>query len=251
MDIEKLLDKERMEIVPEEAEIQMVIQKSKKAFLENESKQLLSYHEFIFNQLHMIRKRWWIIQFVVLYLAWLFRSTENEMFYMRRGMGIFAALFAIVLAPELWRNLSNRCMEIEIASYYSLHQIYAARILLFGVVDVILLTAFIGTAHYLLHVALTDLITQFLLPLTVTACICFVALGKQRSNEWIAIGLCLLWSGLWWAIAANERLYSAITIPILLSVFVFTALFMVITIYRLLKNCNKYMEVTLNGAVFE
>lgn len=251
MDIEKLLDKERMEVIPEETEIQTVIQKSKKAFLKSESKQLLSYHEFIWNQLRMIRKRWWAIQFVVLYLAWLFLSTENEMFYIRRGMGVFAALFAIILIPELWRNLTNRCMEVEIASYYSLHQIYAARILLFGAVDVLLLTAFIGCAHYFLSIVLTDLVTQFLLPMVVTACICFAALGKQHRNEWIAIGLCLLWSGLWWAVAANDQLYSAITIPIWLAVFAFAILFMVITIYRLLKNCNKYMEVTLSGTVFE
>jgi len=184
-------------------------------------------------------------------LAWLFLSTENEMFYLRRGMGVLAALFAIILIPELWRNLTNRCMEVEIASYYSLHQIYAARILLFGAVDVLLLTAFIGGAHYFLSIALTDLVTQFLLPMVVTACICFVALGKQHRNGWLAIGLCVLWSGVWWAIAANDQLYSAITIPIWLAVFVFAFLFLAVAIYRLLKNCDNYMEVNLNGAVFE
>ena len=100
MDIEKLLKKERLEVAAEEAEIQAVIQKAKMAFLESESKQLLSCHEFIWNQLRMIRKRWWAIQFVVLYFAWLFLSTENEVLYLRRGMGVFAALFAIILIPE-------------------------------------------------------------------------------------------------------------------------------------------------------
>ena len=251
MDIEKLLKKERLEVAAEEAEIQAVIQKAKMAFLESESKQLLSCHEFIWNQLRMIRKRWWAIQFVVLYFAWLFLSTENEVLYLRRGMGVFAALFAIILIPELWRNLTNCCMEVEIASYYSLHQIYAARILLFGAADVLLLTAFIGGAHYFLSIALTDLVTQFLLPLVVTACICFVALGKQHRNEWLATGLCILWSGVWWAIAANDQLYSAITIPIWLTVFIFAFLFLAFAIYRLLKNCDNYMEVNLNGAVFE
>lgn len=251
MDIEKLLDKGRFEVVVDEAEIQNLTQKAKATFLESESKQLLSYHEFIRNQLRMIRKRWWAIQFVVLCLAWLFLSSENEMFYLRRGMGVFAALFAIILIPELWRNLTNRCMEVEIASYYSLHKIYAARILLFGIVDVLLLTAFIGCAHYFLSIALTDLVTQFLLPMVVTACICFVALYKQNSNGWLTIGLCVLWSGVWWAIAANDQLYSAITFPIWLIIFVFALLFLAFSIYRLLKHCDKYMEVNLNEAVFE
>ena len=56
---------------------------------------------------------------------------------------------------------------------------------------------------------------------------------------------------IWWAIAANDQLYSAITIPIWLAVFVFAFLFLAFAIYRLLKNCDNYMEVNLNGAVFE
>ena len=67
MDIETLLGKERIEVVADEAEIQTVIRKAKAAFMESESQQLLSYHEFIWNQLRMIRKRWWAIQFAVLY----------------------------------------------------------------------------------------------------------------------------------------------------------------------------------------
>ena len=251
MDIEKLLNKDRIEIVANEAEILAVTRKAKMTFLESESKKLLSYHEFIRAQFRMLRKRWWVLQFAVLYLAWLFLSTENEAFYVRRGMGVFAALFAVILIPELWRNLTNRCMEVEIASYYSLHQIYAARILLFGAVDVLLLTAFIGGAHYFLRIALTDLVTQFLLPMVVTACICFVALGKQHRNEWLAIGLCVLWSGVWWAIIANDSLYLAITLPIWLAVFAFAFLFLAFSVYRLLKNCNKYREVNLSGTVFE
>lgn len=251
MDIEKLLNKDRIEIVADEADIQAVTRKAKMTFLESESKKLLSYHEFIWNQFRMIRKRWWVFQFAVLYLAWLFLSTENEAFYVRRGMGIFAALFAIILIPELWRNLSNRCLEIEIASYYSLHQIYAARILLFAAADVLLLTGFIGVARCFLHIALADIITQFLLPMVVTACICFVTLGRQYHSGWIAIGLCVLWSGVWWAIAANDPLYSAITLPVWFAVFALALLFLAFSIYRLLKNCNKYTEVNLNGTVFE
>ena len=46
MDIEKLLNKERIEVVVDEAEIQTVIRKAKAAFMESESQQLLSYREF-------------------------------------------------------------------------------------------------------------------------------------------------------------------------------------------------------------
>ncbi len=251
MGIEKLLEKERIEIVADEAEIQAVVHKSKMAFLEHESKQLLYHREFVWNQLRMIRKRWWMLQFAVLYLAWQFLAAEGEAFYMRRGMGVFAALFAIVLVPELWRNLSNHCIEVEIASYYSLHQIYAARIFLLGAADVLLLTAFIGGVHFLLKIAMTALITQFLLPMTITACICFVTLEKQSRSGLPAIGLCILWSGFWWTIAANDRLYSAVTLPVWLGITGIALLFLMFSVYRLLKSCDRSLEVNLNGTVFE
>lgn len=251
MDIEKLLDKGRIEVVADEMEIQAVIQKSKTTFLNHESTQILSYREFIWDQFRMIRKRWWIIQFAVLCMAWFFLSTEHEAFYVRRGMGVLAALFTVLLIPELWRNLSNRCMEIEIASYYSLHQIYAARILLFGTIDVLFLTIFTGGAYYILNIAIADLITQFLLPMVVTTCICLLILGKQRCNGRVAIGFCALWSGVWWIITARDQLYSTIVLPIWLVVFALACIFLAFAVYRLLRNCDKYMEVDIGGTVFE
>lgn len=251
MEIEKLLNKERLEISVDEAEVQKVIQKSKAAFMAYESSQVLSRKEFIWNQVRMIPKKWWIIQFVVLCLAWQFLMTENEAFYIRREMGVVASLFTILVIPELWRNLSNHCMEIEIASYYSLHQIYAARILLFGAMDVLLLTTFICGAHFMLKIGLTDLVTQFLLPVVVTACICFLTLGRQYCGRWIPIGLCTLWSTVWWVIASNDRLYSAVTFPVWLVITAFAVILLVLSVCRLLKNCDQYVEVNLNGAIAE
>ena len=51
-------------------------------------------------------------------------------------MGVVATLFVILIIPELWKNRSCECMEIEATSYYSLKQVYATRMLLFGVTDV-------------------------------------------------------------------------------------------------------------------
>lgn len=251
MGIENLLDKEHIEVVVNEEEIQAVIYKAKAAFLESESKQLLSRREFICNQFHMIRKRWWMIQLGALCLAWLLLSAEHEQFYIRREMGVFASLFIIILIPELWRNLTNHCTEVEISAYYSLHQIYAARILLFGAADVLLLTVFVSGTHWFLHIALVDLIIQFLLPMVVTACICFAVLSKQSLNGWSAIGGCALWSGVWWAATANDKLYASIAIPIWLLVFALAILFLVVTVFRLLENCDKFMGVNLSGTVFE
>ena len=47
-------------------------------------------------------------------------------------------LFAILIIPELWKNRANCCMEVEGSTYYALRQIYSARILLFGLADILL-----------------------------------------------------------------------------------------------------------------
>lgn len=251
MDIEKILKQGRIEVEPEEREIRSVVQKAKTTFLKRESTQILPFHEFLWNQFLMIKKKWWAIQFAVLCMGWLLLSNEQEPFYVRRSMGVLASLFSILLIPELWRNLSNRCVEIEMASYYSLHQIYAARIILFGIMDVLFLTIFMGGAHYALGISIASLITQFLLPMVVTACICLFILGKYFRNRWIATGLCALWGGAWWAISAIDQLYSAILLPMWLAVFAFSCLFLAFTIYRLLKSCDNYTEVNTIGTVFE
>lgn len=82
-------------------------------------------------------------------------------------------MFAILIIPELWKNRSCRCMEIEAASCYSLEQVYEARMRLFGITDIFFITLFWGTASEGLHFELLQLIVQFLFPLSVTACICF------------------------------------------------------------------------------
>lgn len=251
MDIEKLLRKECLEVHADESEIQAVVEAAKKTFLKREQACLLSYREFMWNQLHMIRKRWWGLQFILLCFALQFLANEQELFYMRRGMGVFATLFVVLLIPELWKNLTNRCIEIEITTYYSLHQIYATRLMLFGAVDIFLLTLFGTGVYFVLQISIVNLITQFLLPMVVTAWICFVVLGKQCRNSGIAIGLCIIWSAIWWIIASNDYLYNAVTIPLWMAVFAGVCLLLFSAVYRVLKRCDKYMEVSMNGTVFE
>lgn len=81
-------------------------------------------------------KRWWVLQFMLLVALWIALSSIHDEIYIKRSMGVAAALFVILIIPELWKNRSCECMEIEAASYYSLKQVYAARMLLFGVTDV-------------------------------------------------------------------------------------------------------------------
>ena len=160
-------------------------------------------------------------------------------------MGVVAALFVILIIPELWKNRSCECMEIEAVSYYSLKQVYAARMLLFGVTDIFFITLFLGAASAGLHYELSELVVQFLFPLCVTACICFGILCSKRSfSETVAIVLCVIWSALWLFIVLNENIYVMVTVPIWLMLFGLAMTFLGFAIYRILKNCNQYLEVS-------
>lgn len=239
--------KEVMQIKSQEEKIQETIQKSKKAFFMAEQDKLLSYYEFLWTQLRVIQKRWWLLQVLILMALWIALSSIQDEVYIKRSMGVAASLFVILIIPELWKNRSCGCMEIEAASYYSLKQVYAARMLLFGIVDICLITLFLGTASVGLHFELLELVIQFLFPLCVTACICFgILCSKYVFNEAVAVILCIIWSTIWLFIVLNEKVYVMITIPIWCALLGLTILFLVYSVHRILRKCNKYLEVSFH-----
>ena len=236
-----------IQVEPMEERIQETILKSKNAFFKAEQERVLSYHEFLWTQLQVIQKRWWILQFLILAALWIALGSIQDEIYIKRSMGVVASLFVILIIPELWKNRSCGCIEIEASSYYSLKQVYAARMLLFGITDVFLVTLFLGTVSAGLHFELSELAVQFLFPLCVTACICFGILCCRYSfSEAVAMILCVIWSAVWLFVVLNENVYAIITAPIWVTLLGIAILFLIFTVCRILKNCNKYLEVSLD-----
>lgn len=246
---EQIIDyKKRTQIESQEEKIQETIWKSKEAFFKADQERMLSYREFLWIQFKLIQKRWWMLQFLLLFILGAALVFEYEDSYIGRGMGVMASIFVILIIPELWKNRSCRCMEIEEASYYSLSQIYASRMVLFGIVDVLLLTVFCTTVTMGLRMEFTRLLVQFLLPMLVTACICFGTLcSKYMISETAAIILCVLWSALWLFIILNEAVYKMITLPVWLVCIGGSLSFLCITVFRILKDCDNYWEVGYDG----
>lgn len=239
--------KKRIEIEAKEKKIQETIRKSKKVFWVSEQKKMLSYSGFLWSQFKLIQKRWWILQFLLLFVLGMALVSVYEESYVERGMGIMASIFVILIIPEFWKNRSCHCMEIEESSYYSLRQIYSARMVLFGIVDVFFLTVFCGVMTMGLHIAFTRLLLQFLMPMLVTACICFGTLcNKHIMDETVAIILCVLWSAIWSIITFHEKIYQMITWPIWFLCIGLSFGFLCVTVYRTLSNCDNYWEVGLD-----
>lgn len=240
--------KKKKWVESKEENIQRTIEASKESFLLAEAERTLSYRSFLYTQFKLIQKKWWFFQILILSALWAVLSLADDSMYVHRSMGVVASLFIILIVPELWKNRMYRCLEIEATTYYSLRQVYAARMLLFGIVDVLIITIFCGATSVSLQIALTDLLVQFLFPMVVTACICFGVLCSKRSfNKAVAVGMCIIWSAVWWFILLDERIYTAITIPVWGLLFGMAFLFLAFTVYRSICRCNKIWEVNFNG----
>lgn len=47
-------------------------------------------------------------------------------------------------------------------------------------------------------------------------------------------------------VVLNENVYTMVTIPVWLALLGATILFLILTVCRILKNCNQYLEVSLD-----
>lgn len=235
--------KEKKRVQPKQAHVASTIKAAKESFFAAEERNVLSYASFLYLQFRLTQKRWWLLQAVVLAALWRILPLQDPFVYGPRSMGVAGTLFVIFVIPELWKSRSSRSMEIEAAAYYSLRQIYAARMLLFGVVDMLLLTLFFGATSMFLGIAFTDLVAQFLFPMTVTACICFgVLCGKRCLNEAASVGLCLIWAALWWLVLLNESIYAAIMAPVWHLMLAMALLFLGFSVRRAIRLCDELWE---------
>ena len=249
MDLEKKLKDHRknIKIIPNEQKVSDTIRKSMEVYCLVEQERLLTYWGFLWEQFCLIRKRWWLSQFLILVLLWAVLPSIQVEHLLERILGVAASLFIILIIPELWKNKTYQSMEIEAASYYSLRQIYAARMLLFGVVDIVLITFFCTSAAIRMDILFLQLLVQFLFPMTVTTAICFgILCSKYPFSETTAMMTCIAWSAIWLVVILDEKIYVAITFPLWLTFIGIAFVFLAFTVYRTLHGCNNYWEVTSN-----
>ena len=229
-----------------ESEIVKTIAASKSAYAEEESKSMVSYVEFLYMQSKYIKKYWWVVQAVLLFLLWLIMNFSESEFYLRRSLGVAAPLFVIFIMPEFWKNRSCNAMEVEGTTFYTIRQVYAARLTLFAGIDLFLLTAFFFLTYFFTSVSIWELLIQFVLPLNVACCICFQNLYNGGNNsEAFSILLCSLWTGIWVLIVLSDTVYNAISVPVWIAMVVTSSLYMGYSIRKGQKTIYKLWEVKM------
>lgn len=229
----------------DEARLRETARRSRQAFLACEAERPLSYFEFLYQQSAFLQKRWWAVQGGMLLALFALLCSTHSSAYVQRSLGTAGPLFALAMLPELWKNQRSDALEVEGAAYYSLRQIYAARMLLFALADAALLSLFFAAAHCALAVSALDLLTQFFLPFTVTCCICFRTLCSPRfHSELIALLLCSVWVGVWTTIVMTPAVYGAVAAPVWVGVLLLAVAYLGYCVARVCQTCDTIWEGT-------
>lgn len=140
-------------------------------------------------------------------------------------------------------NRRNGAIEVEQASYYTLRQICAARVLLFAAVDFAIIMLFLAVTYQTTALTLNNLVVNFLLPVNVSCCICFrVLYSRWERSEYVAVLLCLLWVAVWTMLVANDAIYQRIASPVWNVMLVLTFAYVVYCVRRSLTFDEKMLE---------
>lgn len=237
--------------VPAKNAIDNTVFKATELMIEKEQISRINFAEFLIFQMKIMRKRWWIFQGALLLFAcqWLYISGDAN--YIYRGMSIFATLFVILIIPELWVNMKYKSMEIEDASLFNLRNVYAAKLIAFGIVDTIFLSFFCTAATQLQNVLFVDILKQFVFPVMIAATICMSVFScRNPFSELTTVVICIVANTLWTTVVLNESIYYKITSWIWIGLFTASISLIIYSVRKVINNTSKYKEKQTNGFKF-
>lgn len=208
----------------------------------------LSFFEFLYEQSKFIQKRWWVLQGVVLFALLIMLSDVESIENALRTLPIMAVMFSVLIIPEMWKNQRFSAIEIEKTAFYSLRQIFTARILLFGLVDLAMMTLFFVIVSNTFQIDIYKIIINFLIPFNVSCCICFRLLySKWHDIGYVAVFLNLVCIVVWSAIAGNDFIYQKIAMPIWIGMIVLSFGYLVYCVQKSQRYCELIWGGQVNG----
>lgn len=235
----------RLNIPCDEEKIAKTVLLSKEAFYRSEAAAPLSRFDFLIQQSRYIGKRWWVLQGLLLTLVLLLLHASETPMYLQKCLGVTAPLFAVLALPEFWKNRSCGAMEVECAAYYSLRQIYAARLTLFMGVDFLLISLFLLGVSCLGRLTVWEILISFVLPFNVSCCICFSCLYRAKaSSEVLSVLLCMVWTFLWSQIVLAEGIYALVSPLVWAGMLALSFLFLFYSVAAGQRNIKKIWEST-------
>lgn len=195
-----------------EEKIQQTIRAAEQSLLDAQAREPMGMGEFFASQVRYVRKRWWLLQTLLLAALYWYVVNQTQAMFIRQALGTGGTILIVLAIPELWKNLAWGAMDIEFASMYTIRQVYCVRLILLSGVDLILIMLFCLAASAGDALAIWDLMVQFIIPVNVTACICLTCLyfPKVKSQAFpLALSLCF--SGLWQRMITDEIGFQSIS----------------------------------------
>ena len=217
---------------------------SKNSFYKGKANRTISYFEFLFEQAKYIQKRWWIIQGILLFALWKIIECFESEDSIRRCIVILVPTFVILILPELLKNRLSNSLEIECSTCYSLKEVYSAKMILFAIIDIFLISIFIIMVSTTTKMRLIDLVIQFFIPFNITCSICLTILSCKRSyKDYIESIVAFVFIAIWMFIVLQENIYTIITLPIWIAIILFSILYLCFSIYKIFaENKEKLWE---------
>lgn len=221
----------------QEEHIQQTVEKSIDAFWNHEKKQKPSIFEFLYSQFLFIQKRWWILQFGCLLLLWILLNLGLSQSIERKAIAIIIPLFTLLILPELWKSRQNNMEDIENSSVHTTRDIYLARLILFGAVDLFGLTVLWLVSF---PQGIENLIFELLIPFNGICALMLGCLTFYSGREfYLPISLCFLFTIGWFLIVSNEFLYTKLSYSFWFMLFLFSSLLLISMICKLMQKCKE------------
>ncbi|NMS89348.1 hypothetical protein HGQ85_05360 [Clostridioides difficile] len=143
--------------------------------------------EFFISQIGFIRKRTWIIQFLVLCIICLFLfNTSRDSNSLYNTLSLISAtfpLFILTNIEELAKVYNSSVLEIEFSTKNTLHKIIATRMLVFGISDLLFMLIILISAKQTINLNVLYIIIYILVPFNLMCIGCMEIINKNKGKN--------------------------------------------------------------------
>lgn len=212
----------------EKAQIAKTILHSKEALCDASKNAAVTDKQFIFTQMHFIRRRMWLLQLGFLLVIYMIVTAMQQQNFMTKQilplLSIAAPLVILINIMDFASFYSPGMLEIEMATRFSLQKTVAAKLLIFGVSDAMFLIVIAIFGAQITQIHLFLMILYCAVPFNCMCLGCVVLLKKVSVQHFniAAVILAAVFSGLFGILNLNGVMYASVFNAVWLILFAVT-----------------------------
>lgn len=221
--------------------------KGKELFLKQLRYPKITYQEFLFDQLHYIRKRVWLASVLIVLLGWLTAFCLPIFHWTANGIKIWSIsamlpFLALLTITEVYRSSACNMTELEGSCRFSLPQIVMARMSILGTVNSIVLVLLLIFINQASAYSLLQTILYVTVPYLVVCGACLWLLNRMHGSD--GIYACAVAAGLVSVSSipceiSSGILYSDTYINVWLTLFAVCFVFIGFQMHKLVKQLEE------------